>query len=289
LKAGRPKGMRAGRLVAVVVPVARFPLTADEEISVRHLRKYLGGFDRYIIGPQRLPKEFSDFKLKRFPAQYFTGVYEYNRLLLTEEFYRAFAAYEYILIYQLDCLVFASNLDEWCRKGWDYVGAPWLKNMANPEEGFSAVGNGGLSLRRVRSALAVFRSKTKVPDEHLRRPPPGRLRSIYDRINPSSPLRRFIRKTKTVFHFQSYKNNVPLRAQQVADRNYHEDYFWSYEARRYAEDFRIPEPVEALPFSFETAPRYCLTANSGRMPFGCHAWTKYDRTFWEPFLLPPSD
>jgi hypothetical protein len=91
-----------------------------------------------------------------------------------------------------------------------------------------------------------------------------------------------------MLHRHGYKNNVPLRAQNLAGDYYHEDYFWAYEAGRYVKEFRIPQPSEALDFSFETAPRYCLAANSGRMPFGCHAWTKYDRAFWEPFLLPPS-
>ena len=274
--------------MAVVTPIPRFPLSADEKISMRHLRKYLGAFDRYIIGPRSLPKEFSDFKLKRFPEKYFTGVFEYNRLLLTEKFYRAFAAYEYILIYQLDCLVFAGNLEEWCRKGWDYVGAPWLNNLDKPEEGFLAVGNGGFSLRRVPSALAVFRSRRPVDDPEMRGADPGSLRFVYERLGAESTLARFIRQTKTWLHRHGYKNNVPRRAQHLAHHNYHEDYFWAYEAARYVEHFRIPTPREALDFSFEMAPGYCLAANSGRMPFGCHAWTKYDRAFWEPFLLPPS-
>jgi hypothetical protein len=25
--------------------------------------------------------------------------------------------------------------------------------------------------------------------------------------------------------------------------------------------------------------------NGGNMPFGCHAWERYDRRFWEPHLL----
>jgi hypothetical protein len=279
--------MGTRRLVAVVVPVGRLPLTADEQISMRHLRKHLSAFDRYIIGPQSLPQQFSDFKLKRFPDRYFAGVYEYNRLLLTEKFYREFEAYEYILIYQLDCLVLAGNLEEWCRKGWDYVGAPWLKNMADPAEGFAAVGNGGFSLRRVRSALAVFRSKVPVDDPEMRGADPGQLRFLYKRLGNNSMPERFIRRTKTWLHRHGYKNDVPRRALHLADLQYHEDYFWAYEAGRYVKEFRIPAPPEALDFSFETAPRYCLAANSGRMPFGCHAWAKYDREFWEPFLLPP--
>ena len=98
------------RQVAVVVPVVRLPLSVDEEISLRHLRTYLGRFDRYVVGLQNLPEELSDFQLKPFAPRYFTERYAYNRLLLKEEFYRAFAEHEYILIYQLDCLVFASKI-----------------------------------------------------------------------------------------------------------------------------------------------------------------------------------
>ena len=127
------------------MPVVRVRLTVDEQISMRHLRKYLGAFDRYVIGLQSLPQEFSDFQLKRFPEHYFADRFGYNRLLLSEEFYRAFEEYEYILIHQLDCLVFSSNLEEWCRKDWDYVGAPFFRNENNAEEGFLGVGNGGLS------------------------------------------------------------------------------------------------------------------------------------------------
>jgi hypothetical protein len=277
------------RLVAVVTPVPRFPLTADEVISVRHLRKYLGAFDRYIVASQSLPEDFSDFALKQFPASYFSNHLSYNRLLLTKEFYRAFAAYEYILIYQLDCLVFADNLEEWCRQGWDYVGAPWLKNEAFPEEGFFAVGNGGFSLRRVPSALAVFRSKRLVQDPELRGSDPGRLASIYERVDSRSPVTRVMRAIKIFLHRRGYHNDVRWLTKRLADVGLYEDYFWSLGAPAYVPDFRVPTPIEALSFSFETAPRYCLAANSGRMPFGCHGWTKYDRPFWEPFLLAQSD
>ena len=73
------------RQVAVVVPVVRLPLSVDEEISLRHLRTYLGRFDRYVVGLQNLPEELSDFQLKPFAPRYFTGRYAYNRLLLKEE------------------------------------------------------------------------------------------------------------------------------------------------------------------------------------------------------------
>ena len=277
---------RHERLVAIVTPVVGLPLSAEEEISMRHLRRYLGEFDRYIIGPQKLPRELSDFALRRFPVHYFTDRYGYNRLLLTEKFYRAFADYEYILIYQLDCLVFSSNLEEWCRKGWDYVGAPWFKDEHDPTQGFLSVGNGGLSLRRVESALRVLNSKQLIEDpKELGRKTGRRSRFLYEGLESAPGLKRMVGVAKTLLHRYGYHNNVRWRVRELAESKHHEDYFWAFEAAKMVTNFRIPEPREALDFSFEVAPRYCFNVNGGRLPFGCHAWSKHDREFWEPYLL----
>lgn len=280
------KGTSAKRLVAVVTPVVKFPLSAEEEISMRHLREYLGGFDRYIIGPKSLPKEFSDFTLLEFPIYYFKSRFGYNRLLMKENFYRAFSDYEYILIYQLDCLVFASSLEEWCGKGWDYVGAPWLRDTRDPTKGFSAVGNGGFSLRRVQSALEVLTSTQFLEDPQILGLKTGhRSKIVYERLESRPHLKRMIVVGKTFLHQWGYHNNVRWLVRKTADDKSHEDLFWAYEARKVVRDFCIPDPSRALEFSFELAPRHCFQVNSRRLPFGCHAWSKYDREFWEPFLL----
>jgi hypothetical protein len=283
---GSAKGTRPERLVAIVTPVPSFPLSAEAQISICHLRKYLGRFDRYIIGPKSLPKEFSDFVLQPFPIRYFTSRYGYNRLLLTKQFYRAFSDYEYILIYQLDCLVFTSNLEEWCRKDWDYVGAPWLKNLDDPTQGFSGVGNGGLSLRRVTSALAVLTSKQLLEDPKERGRKTGRRsKLLYEHLDFAPQLKRKIVAAKTLLHRYGYHNNVSWHVRRLAKTKSNEDLFWAFDASKVMANFCIPVPEEALKFSFEVAPRYCFKLNSGRLPFGCHAWSKYDREFWEPFLL----
>jgi len=270
---------RPGKLVAIVTPQHRFPLTPEEEISLRHLREYLGKVDRYIIGTQKLPKEMSDFELRRFPAKFFGSAVGYNRLLTTEQFYRAFADYKYILIYQLDCLVFSNALEEWCRKGWDYVGAPWLNDPNDPTKGFAGVGDGGLSLRNVASALAVLTSKQLLEDPMVR--------GSKTRLFRSTPkLKSAATTAKTVLHQYGFHNNVRwLIREQIKHPKFHEDEFWAFDAPKVVTEFRIPSPHRALDFSFEIAPDYCLKENSGRMPFGCHGWAKYDRKFWEPFLL----
>jgi Protein of unknown function (DUF5672) len=283
---GSIKSDRPERLVAVVTPIPSFPLSAEAEISMRHLLEYLGRFDRYIIGPKSLPKEFSDFVLQPFPNRHFTSRYRYNRLLMTEEFYRAFSDYEYILIYQLDCLVFASSLEEWCRKDWDYVGAPWLNSPDDPAQGFLGVGNGGLSLRRVKSALAVLTSKQLLEDPRERGRKAGRRsKPLFEHLDFAPKVKRTIVAAKTILHRYGYHNNVAWHVRQLAKTKSNEDLFWGFDASKVMANFCVPVPEEALKFSFEVAPRYCFKLNSGRLPFGCHAWSKYDREFWEPFLL----
>jgi hypothetical protein len=38
-------------------------------------------------------------------------------------------------------------------------------------------------------------------------------------------------------------------------------------------------------FAFEAEPRRCFERIGGRLPFGAHRWQKFDRSFYEPYLL----
>jgi hypothetical protein len=268
------------RLVAIVTPLYRFPLAPDEEISIRHLRQHLGQFNRYIIGPSKLPSGFADFKFKQFPQRYFESTQSYSNLLVTKDFYQAFAGYEYILIYQTDCLVFSSDLEEWCRAGWDYVGAPWFKNFEpDPTGGFWAVGNGGLSLRKVSTALAVL-SSTKWPVDD-----PKERGLQTQRFGSIPQLRRLLISLRTFFFKCGYKNNFRWLMRELHKGPFNEDCFWAFQAGKLVPRFLIPTPQQAVAFSFEMAPTFCFQQNSRRLPFGCHAWPRYDRKFWEPYLL----
>lgn len=42
---------------------------------------------------------------------------------------------------------------------------------------------------------------------------------------------------------------------------------------------RVAEEI-SLDFSFDLNPIDCFGMNGGRLPFGCHAWHKFDRDFW---------
>ncbi|MEW6718188.1 MAG: DUF5672 family protein [Chloroflexota bacterium] len=120
---------------------------------MNYLTHFLSGFQRYLLTPQSLKINLNGFDTVRFEDRYFSTIASYSKLLLSPKFYAAFINFNYILIYQLDCLVFSDQLEEWCGAGYDYIGAPLFRDKANPAKGFSRVGNGGLSLRRVLDEL----------------------------------------------------------------------------------------------------------------------------------------
>lgn len=46
-----------------------------------------------------------------------------------------------------------------------------------------------------------------------------------------------------------------------------------------------PHPEEAARFSFEKSPEYLYTYCSNKLPFGCHAFEKYEfNTFWRQHI-----
>ncbi|RMF85103.1 MAG: hypothetical protein D6736_17985, partial [Nitrospinota bacterium] len=74
----------------------------------------------------------------------------------------------------------------------------------------------------------------------------------------------------------------------LTDGRQNEDFFWSDRAIRYHPGFRVAPVEVGLRFAFEAAPRLCFALNDYQLPFGCHAWARYDRAFWEPYLLKES-
>ena len=261
------------KTVAVIVPWYKPELTPAEEISLRHLRHYLAAYDKFLVTPRSLKIYQPDFEIRQFKDEYFRSVLAYNRLVLADHFYKTFADYKYILLYQLDALVFSDQLLDWCEKDFDYIGAPWLRNVNVPEAGFSNVGNGGFSLRKVETMLKVLNSRGIVidPKDYW-----AEYQSVHSRFKQLRNLhRKYLKKL-------SFFSNVRWYARHPHDM---EDIFWSNIAQRLYPPFKIAPIKEGLRFSFEQAPRYCFEQNNFKLPFGCHSWEKYDRDFWAPYLL----
>lgn len=207
-------------------------------------------------------------QIEYFDENYFTSIHGYNHLLLSTQFYSRFLEFKYMLIYQLDSFVFSDQLDYWCMKNYDYIGAPWLveeryysilrkpiiilkkriqkcirKISGKPlvwDDLYNLVGNGGFSLRNVR----VFCKKLK-------------------RLKSSSRINEFLEPISSL---------------------YNEDVFWSYGVDDCFIKLRRPSYKKALFFSFENHLSYSLKLTKGKLPFGCHAWERYDISFWRPIF-----
>jgi hypothetical protein len=243
---------KPSKLVAVVVPLsARTELTPDEQISLRHLRHFLGAYDKFMIAPPGVEVPHADFTVQHFDSSFFGSVKAHMDLLVSPTFYRAFKDYQFILIYHLDALIFSDRLKEWCARDFDYIAPPWIQYPGSPYEKLpigNQVGNGGFSLRNVQSFLRVLR--------RVRRPRPT-----------LDYLRRILRRRKRI------------------EDKLAEDIFWGTMAHQIDPSFRVAPFETALQFAFECNPRLCFETNGRQMPFGCHAWPRYDRAFWEPHLI----
>ena len=268
------------KTVAVVVPgYKRSQFTDDEETSFRHLERYLGHYDKFLVVPRSLSIQRPGFQLKRFDDAFFGSAIANTRLMLSETFYGSFIDYQYILIYQLDALIFSDQLLEWCAMGLDYIGAPWLICEDSPWVSKPRVGNGGFSLRNVHSFLRVLSSDKYWID------PDAYWAMISSRHSGLARYLHFPRKVLT--HIKSF-NNIKWELRQWHSRpdgTRNEDHFWADHAIRYDPDFKVAPFDVGLRFAFEVNPRQCFEMNGRRLPFGCHAWQRYDRSFWEPYLI----
>jgi hypothetical protein len=263
LKEGKRKGFKRAKIMstlsretAIVVPVYKNQPSRIELLSLAKCMKVLSNYRVYFITPKHIDtssyrQQNMHFELEIFEDEYFEGVDGYNRLLLSTQFYKRFNNYKYILIYQLDALIFKNTLDDWVRKDYDYIGAPWLKfpfmaflsvsmnvsikqglkllfsnKLENP------VGNGGLSLRKVSSCI------------------------------------------------QAIEENKKLLSKWKAN----EDYYWSYFATVGGRPLAKPSKFEAAHFSVETKPEKAFRITGNELPFGAHDWENHNREFWNNLL-----
>jgi hypothetical protein len=263
--------------IAILVPLSkRSGLSDEERISLRHLTHYLADYPKFFVTPRSGTFRHQDLGIMTFPDKYFGSVKAHNRLLMSEGFYRSFLDYEYIMIYHLDSLVFSSGLDLWCAEGFDLVAPPWIPGPDLPWLKEPGVGNGGLSLRRVESFLRILQSrerwrngsKTNLANSARFRRASGSLQALKDYR----------------FRFR-YLNGIKHEIRNYVKNGGNEDRFWWARGRKYYPEFNIAPVETALKFGFEGNPRRCLELSGGELPFGCHAWERFDRRFWEPFLL----
>lgn len=237
--------------VIVVIPLHKPSLDPLEHYSLAYSLRVLGRRERIFVGPEGMDLgfyrgQFGEIPYRAFESGSFASIQGYNRLMLNPEFYARFADHEFILVLQPDAIVLRDDLDQWCARPFDYVGAPWpdgyelFVNVGrfggdNGKRVKVPVGNGGLSLRRVAKCISL-------------------LKEFDDEI-----LAFFLRTGSS------------------------EDLFFSVMGAL-SEDFVIPNEMTAARFSLELKPSHYLAVNGGRLPMGGHAWWKYEPQLWRKIL-----
>ena len=253
----------------IVVPVHKkfVNLSEYEVLSLTQCVKVLHDYPVFFAGPDSIDwsgyEEFCtrngiSFKSRNFSNHFFATPQGYNKLLITPAFYHAFTDFEHMLLFQTDCFIFKNELAEWCRQGYDYIGAPWVgadmfrwflnpghpKELVNVHRFFKnrfirRTGNGGLSLRNIKNLLRN--------------------------------LERFHNAAE---HWPGF-----------------EDSFISHYIGTFNPFFRIPGLKTALRFSFDTNPAKAYALNHNQLPFACHAWFRNEKphyehnlAFWEPII-----
>ena len=153
----------------VVFPLYKTPNKLEPSFLENGLHK-TKDHKHIIIAPEELLIDESFGKLvnievKRFNKHYFESIQGYNRLLLSKDFYASFIDFEYMLVHQTDVYLFKDELDYWCIIEQIKIYFKKNKTYANRH---NKVGNGGLSLRRIGSALKVLsNTPKKLLDQYL--------------------------------------------------------------------------------------------------------------------------
>lgn len=256
--------------VAVVIPVYKEKLTSAEMFSLNKTLKVLAGRDIFIIAPEFLKDILTktylntNLKFKFFQDKYFTGVDGYNWLLMSALFYKAFANYNFMLIVQLDALVFNDKLSDWCERNYSYVGSPLFVGLHSPVKPlrFLQGGNGGFSLRKIDDFIKVFSTPRHMPNFYT---------TNLIAIRPVTYWERL----KTFAHNFIFSYNFQPLLPRI-----NEDAFWSILVPKYCDFFKVASPEDEVAFGFEVEPRHLYQLNNYQVPFGCHAWEKYDKQFW---------
>ena len=271
--------------IGIVIPIYKEIPTSNELKALEQCCCVLNRYPITTISPSTLSLEnytvvFERYKIHHIPihfeCEYFSSVRGYNKLMLSKFFYESFTEFDNILIYQLDAFVFRDELTEWCEKEYDYIGAPWFEGYKTYEEGrkLYKVGNGGFSLRKVSAFLATFD-----------KPMPFAILPFYlKNIRMKGAFSMIIKLAKLLLSILFTKKNVDYCLANLTDDRINEDCFWSDGLSSTCLTLKVPDVDTAAHFCFEKSPSHLFALIGNKLPFGCHAWEKYEPEFWDSII-----
>ena len=255
--------MKNKALVAVTIPIYKKEIDNYELISLTQCVKVLNKYNIIFYAPNSLDTTFyenfcegkAQYQIERFDDHYFTGIPGYNKLMLSKGFYQRFIDYKYILVYQLDAFIFRDELEYWCNKNYFYIGAPYI---------FVDLDKYPIKF------LTKYRRLLKILNGI------GIKIYTYRHVGNGGLSLRHVSKT---LHLLSLCNKS---AQSWASLM--EDNFFCYWGNVLFFYFNLAKEKDAATFSIELHPRETFEFIGHQIPFGTHAFLKYDVDFWRPIF-----
>ena len=238
--------MTSNSSVTICVPVYKDSLSEQETRGLHYSLRFFDKDQVKFVAPTSLPTDFYKDHFPGvdylfFPETYFQSERTYSKLLLSLDFYRAITS-KFLLILQTDALIFSNALDYWVDQDYDYIGAPWA---------------GGIDF--------AFPALTpNLPAGGSIRPSVG---------NGGLSLRKVSTMVDVLQKF-------PVQAEIWRGVGNPEDVFLGM-ALQLLPNARLPNMYTAALFSIETLPSFYLGLINGGVPFGCHAYDKYEPELWK--------
>lgn len=260
------------RKCVIVIPIHSNSPSQYELISFQQCFKILSGHAIKIIAPKGLDLTkykavVSDFEVIFIAKKWQSTLLMYNKLKLSLFFYNLFKEFEFLLTYELDAFVFSDELDYWCAKDYDYIGAPWFEGyeLATKESKMLGVGNSGFSLRKITTLRKL-------------------LKQIFYRDWEENANRKTRLLAKFRYPFRLFMNKFSKENYTIQNAyKWYEDTFICQILLGFYPELNIASFDDASKFSFECNATYLFEKN-GSIPFGCHAWYRYELDFWKPFI-----
>jgi hypothetical protein len=161
---------------AIITPIYKINLNEEEKVYMQVTSQNNQGFKKIFAAPYGLnlnfyKQNFPEWEFAFFSRKYFDSRFEYNKLMLSAEFYQNFIDHQYIVICQTDA-VLLRDLKNIENLTYDYLGSTWdpniriirmgkIKYRKSPIIGkiYSSYelksGNGGLSIRKTSKMLEI--------------------------------------------------------------------------------------------------------------------------------------
>ena len=231
--------------VVVIIPVYQQSLNKNEQKSLAQCQKILGNYPIIFVAPEGLNTEYFQ-QISHHQVRYFDPSYFQN----TSTYNQLLVSTKFYKCFTAFEFMLIYQLDA-------FVFTDQLKEWC--EKGYDYVGSPQLTAKHFGNKN--FKNSITQPLV----------------LNGGLSLRRINSFIKLLSVYHLFYTKWPSN----------EDTLFSFYHKRawpLRFLFKLPTWQTALQFGFENDPEKCYELNHQQLPFGCHAWEKYNPAFWHRFI-----